>query len=182
MALPMPRVRNEWRRALPIDATPKRSGACAGLKLRRPAQAEAEALGELLLDAYVGTVDYEGEDLAASAGVIQDFFAGKEYTPDVSASVVAWRGPKAAALCMIAEWQARSCRFVEYVATRSNEKGRGVGRLVLGESLHRLSRAGHAEVRAVITVGNTASEALFRSLAFEDLGLLGPRPNPPSTA
>ena len=182
MASPMPRIRHEWRRALPLEAPPKRSDSCAGLKLRRPAQGDAEALGELLLDAYRGTIDYEGEDLAAATGVVRDFFAGKEYPPDIAASVVAWRGPTPAAFCMIAEWQARSCRFVEYVATRSGEKRRGVGRLVLGESLRRLSRAGHPEVRAVITLGNTASDALFRRLGFEDLGPLGPRPGTPPKA
>src|SRR3990172_8262413 len=109
--VPVPRIRHEWRRALPVEAPPERSNSCAGLKLRRPAQGDAEALGELLLDAYRGTIDYEGEDLAAATGVVRDFFAGKEYPPHIAASVVAWRGPTPAAFCMIAEWQARSCLF-----------------------------------------------------------------------
>ncbi len=175
----MPRVRHEWRRALPLEALPPRTGACAGLKLRRPQLTDIDALGALMLDAHLGTIDYEGEDLAAAVAVVRGFFEGVPHVGDVAASLVAWRGESPASLCLIGTWAERSCRFVQHIATAPAEKGRGVGRLVLSESLRRLSRAGHAEVRAVITVGNAPSESLFRRLGFEDLGPLAPQAPPP---
>lgn len=149
-----------------------------GLKLRRPARGEAAAVGALLLDAYQGTTDYEGEDLPRSVGEVEGFFEGKHGRPLPEASVVAWRGDLPVAACFIGWWALRNSPFVVFVATRSDSKRGGVGRLVLGESVRRLARAGHPEVRAVITEGNTASEALFRSLGFADLGRLAPQSPP----
>jgi GNAT superfamily N-acetyltransferase len=182
MALTMPRVRHEWRRALPIGAPPKPSGACLGLKLRPPSPTDTQALGALLLDAYRGTIDYEGEDLEASVAVARDFFSGGSNAPDLSSSVVALRGSEPAAVCLVAWWQARACPFVSYIATRPEDKGHGLGRFLLHESLRRLSRGRHAEVLAVITRGNTASEALFRTLGFEDVGPIEPPPDEGPTA
>lgn len=167
--------RREWRRALPADVKAERTGACVGLKLRRPAEADALALGAMLLDGYRGTPDDEGEDDARAVEEIHGFFAAKHGRPLVDASVVAWRGDLPVAGSFIGWWDARACPFVVFVVTRADQKRAGVGRLVLSESLRRLGRAGHREMRAVITAGNTPSERLFAALGFEDLGPLPPK-------
>jgi len=162
------RARDGWKLALPSSPSTRRAGACIGLKLRRPRPDQVGALGELLLDAYRGTVDDEGEDLAASMREARMYFDGKQGGPAMLAdSVVAWRGDVPVAACLVAEWTEHRCPFVAFVATRADSKGAGVGRLLLAVSVRRLSRAGHREVRAVITRGNRPSEALFRSLGFE---------------
>jgi len=167
--------RREWLRPLPADVKAERTGACVGLKLKRPADADAAALGAMLLDGYRGTPDDEGEDDAKAVAEIHGFFAGNHGRPLVDASVVAWRGDLPVAGSFIGWWDGRACPFVVFVVTRADQKRAGIGRLVLGESLRRLGRAGHGEMRAVITAGNTASERLFASLGFEDLGPLAPR-------
>ncbi len=164
------RLRHEWRLALPSSVKAKRSGACAGLKLRRPAREESAALGALLLDAYRGTLDDEGDDLAAAVAEAEGYFAGKHGRAMPEASVVAWRGQTPVGACLVGWWAAHACPFIVEVAVRSDAKGRGVGRLVLGEAVRRLGRAGETEVRAVITEGNDPSKGLFRACGFEDLG------------
>jgi ribosomal protein S18 acetylase RimI-like enzyme len=146
-----------------------------GLKLRQPARADAPALGGLLLDAYRATVDDEGEDLGAAIAEAEGYFAGTHGRAMPGASVVAWRGEVPVAGCLVGWWAARDCPFIVFVAVRTDSKGAGVGRLVLGESVRRLGRAGHKEVRAVVTQGNAASQALFKSRGFEDLGATAPR-------
>jgi len=164
------RVRHEWRLALPGRLPTKRSHACAGLKLRRPALVDAPALGVLLLDAYRGTVDDEGEDLKAAVAAAEGYFAGRHGRAMPEASAVAWRGEVAVGGCLVGWGQRRACPFVVMVAVRADSKGLGVGRLLLGECVRRLSRAGEIEVRALLTEGNAASQALFRACRFEDLG------------
>jgi GNAT superfamily N-acetyltransferase len=160
------RLRPEYVLALPSPVKPERKGACVGLKLRRPTAADAERMGALLLDAYKGSIDDEGEDLEAATAVARGYFEGENgrVLPDLSVS--AWRGPTLVAICAVAWLDVRACPFVAYVATASDAKRQGVGRLVLGESIRRAGREGHPEIRAFITMGNTPSEHLFEALGF----------------
>jgi len=154
---------------------PKRTGACVGLKLRSPAAGDAEAVGRLLLDAYRGTMDDEGEDLPAALAVARGYFAGENGRVMPELSVSAWRGPALVAICAVAWLDQRGCPFVAYIATASNAKRQGVGRLALGESVRRAGRDGHGEIRAFITRGNTPSEQLFAALGFERVTRRAPR-------
>jgi GNAT superfamily N-acetyltransferase len=139
-----------------------------GLKLRAPAPRDEEALAALLLDAYRGTTDDEGEDLEASRREVRAYFEGKQGGPAMlPESVVAWRGPDAVGTCLVCHWNLKDRPVVAFVATRAQMKGAGVARLLLAVSIRRLSRAGHREVLAVITRGNAPSEALFTALGFE---------------
>jgi L-amino acid N-acyltransferase YncA len=54
--------------------------------------------------------------------------------------------------------------FIDPVATVSWRKREGLGRAAVAASLRSLHEVGVAEVGAVITDGNTASERLFTSL------------------
>jgi hypothetical protein len=130
-------------------------------------------LGELLLDAYRGTIDDEGETLKRAIAEMQGYFDGKYGRALPEASAVAWRGPVPVSLSLVSWFAPTDCPFISYVATRSDSKGVGVGRLVLCESLRRLGRNGYGQVRAFITKGNAPSEALFKGRGF------APVANPP---
>jgi GNAT superfamily N-acetyltransferase len=154
---------------------PKRTGACAGLKLRATEARDSEAMGALLLDAYRGTIDDEGEDMRAAIGVARDFFAGANGRVQYDITVGAWRGETLVAVCAVAWLDTRACPFVAYAATASEAKRQGVGRLVVGESVRRAGKAGHKEIRAFITEGNTPSERLFGALGFEPVRESAPK-------
>ena len=169
------RLKPEYRLALPSPVRPKRTGACVGLKLRSPTGGDAEAVGRLLLDAYKGTIDDEGEDLPAAVAVARGYFAGENGRVLSELSVGAWRGPSLVAICAAAWLDLRGCPFVAYVATASEAKRQGVGRLVLAETIRRAGRDGHREIRAFITMGNKPSEQLFAGLGFERVRRRAPR-------
>jgi GNAT superfamily N-acetyltransferase len=158
-------TKRHWTLALPAAAKQRRQGACVGLKLRPPEPAAREALSELMLTGYQGTVDDEGEDLAASVAAMGEFFDRPRPTPECS--VVAWSGTTAVGGCFVAADPARGTPFVAYIVTRPDWKRKGVGRLLLVESLRRVARAGHLQVGAYITVGNAPSEALFEGVGFK---------------
>jgi ribosomal protein S18 acetylase RimI-like enzyme len=162
------RARDGWRLVLPSAPSTARHGACVGLKLRAPRAQDAEAIARLLLEAYRGTVDDEGEDLDASRREVLRYFGGKQGGPAMlRESVVAWRGTEPVGVCLVCEWTLKGRPVVAFIATHPDMKGAGVGRLLLAVSVRRLSRAGHGEVLAVITRGNTPSQRLFQSVGFE---------------
>lgn len=162
------RARDGWRLTLPRSPSTARKGACVGLKLRPPRPEDADALGALMLDAFRGTVDYEGEDLAAAVAETRGYFEGKHGGPPMlDESVVAWRGETPVGACLVGEWTENGSPFIAFVFTSAESKGAGVARLLLAVSVRRLSRAGAPQVLAVITRGNAPSERLFSSLGFE---------------
>lgn len=64
----------------------------------------------------------------------------------------------------------REVNYIDPVATTESAKRRGVGTAGVQTSLRSLAHAGVAEVGAVITDGNVASEALFTKLGFVRVG------------
>lgn len=129
-----------------------------------------------MVDAYAGTMDYEGEGLEQGVGEVKGWFNGAVGAAIPECSAVAWARGDPVAACLVSWWILRECPFIAYVFTQAVAKRRGVGRLVLEHSLRALEGSGHREVRAVVTLGNTPSEALFLGAGFEDLGPLAHTP------
>lgn len=156
-------MRNEYRLDLsgPLPACPEPG---PGFNLRRPTEADAEALAELMLEAYRGTIDYDGETLEDARREIRAYFEGGygKPLPQLSWIVFAREQPVAAGL--ISLWVEQP--LVSWVMTRARWKGKGLGSLALYKMLESLQAEGYAEVRAVITAGNLPSEQLFRKAGF----------------
>lgn len=116
-------------------------------------------LADLMLDAYIGTIDYDGEDLDDAMSEIGSFLDGD---PWLSHSRVAQvdEGIASAVLVSCVDRQP----FIGYVMTRAAHKRRGLGRLLVSSTMSSLADEGHARVVFYITEGNTASERLFVGL------------------
>lgn len=113
-----------------------------------------------MLDAYLGTMDYEGESLEDAIEEVRAFFDGAEALEDRS-YVIDDEGTIASAV-LVSLSEGRP--FIGYVMTRASHKNQGMARLVTATALQRLVVDGHQRVVLYITEGNTPSEALFRSL------------------
>jgi RimJ/RimL family protein N-acetyltransferase len=133
---------------------------------RQPAQDDAEALADLMLAAYRGTIDYDGETITEARAEIERYFASTAAPARLNCSWVAWRAGQAISACLVCEWPERGCPLIAYVLTRPDWKGRRLAERLLRPSLESLAGAGASEVRAVITAGNLASERLFARLGF----------------
>jgi len=140
----------------------------AHLQLRAAQPTDANALAELMLEAYRGTIDYEGEALEDAMGEVQGYLAGEHGgRPLLNVSRLAFAGPLLVGACLAGDWDERQRPLIAYVMTRSEWKNLGVGRQVLWTVLQALHERGHSEVRAVITEGNTPSERLFGRMGFQ---------------
>ena len=163
-----PPVKHYWVTDLPSAARRRRAGACVGLKLRAPAAGARVPLAQLMLEGYRGTIDDEGEDLAAALVVVDAFFA--KARPDADGSVVAWSGEAPVGACLVEADPHHPGPFIAEIFTAPDWKRKGVARLCLVECMRRLTRAGHPRVGAYITEGNAPSEALFSGLFFHREG------------
>jgi len=156
----MTRTRSEYRlatidpAALPAAATP----------LRPPTPADRAAIAHLLLDAYRGTVDDEGETLD-DALEAADLWLHLAIAPH---SVVLEEDGRLRALSFVVVVDDRM--FIDPIVVAASATRRGLGASMVAASLRSLHTSGITEVGATITDGNVPSERLFAALGFTRVG------------
>lgn len=130
------------------------------LRVRSISQGDLEDLARLMLDAYVGTIDYEDENLEDAMEEVRSFLdddlalLDRSYVVDDDGTIAS------AVLVSLSEGRP----FIGYVMTSASHKNRGLARLVTTTALECLAGDGHETVILYITEGNTPSEELFRSV------------------
>ena len=120
---------------------------------------DAEALAQLMLEAYRGTIDYEGEEIEEARDAIDEFFSG---APLLSASMTASVDGAAASAVLVISLDAGP--FISYVVTHPVHKRSGLAAQVVTAACRQLAESGENKVSFAITDGNVASEALFSRL------------------
>lgn len=156
----MSRTRSEYR--LQLDTAPPATPAT--LPIRPVSLEDRAAAARLLLAAYRGTIDDEGEDDDDALEAIDDYF-GRILWPH---SFVMTDGDAVVAMAFVVVVDDR--HYIDPVATDAAYKGRGLGSRLVVESLRSLAAAGVDEVGATITDGNEPSERLFTRLGFTRVG------------
>lgn len=136
-------------------------------RVRSVLRADRAQLAALMLAAYRGTVDDEGEGDHEALEAIDHYFDTMEW----SHSVVCEIDAQVVAMSFVVVVEGR--HYIDPAATAASFKGRGLGRTVVETSLRSLAEAGITEVGATITDGNTPSERLFARLGFVRVGSWG---------
>lgn len=151
-----------------IDLADRRPGpapAPDGAVIRPLAPADREPLARLLLDAYAGTIDDEGETMEEALAEVDGWY-GDDPLLEYSHAAFIDGELVAAVLMMVVD----DAPFVAIVATAAAHKGAGWGRTVVEAALDGLARAGHERVALYITRGNTPSERLFAAAGAHPTG------------
>ena len=159
--------RYEYRVSLVARRGPETVSHPAGFELRTVQSTDADALAELMLDAYRNTTDYEGETLVAAVEEVRRYLSPESGDrPLLAYSVLLSSHSTPMSACLVTHWRRARCPLIGYVFSHPDFKRRGLARTALAESLRRLHLAGESEVRAVITEGNVPSERLFAHAGF----------------
>jgi L-amino acid N-acyltransferase YncA len=156
----MTRTRSEYL-LTPIDPSRLR---VAPVGLRPPTNADRQALAELVLAAYHGTIDDEGETLDDALGAADLWLR----LAIVSHSVVLEEGDRLIAASFVVSLEDRL--YIDPVIVAASAKQRGIGASMVSASIRSLHEAAVGEVGATITDGNEPSERLFASLGFVRVG------------
>lgn len=142
-----------------IDISAQRPEIDASEALLRLLEArDQDALAELMLEAYVDTIDYEGETLKEALDEVNDWFEGAPLLQNSFGAIVGERLVSAALLMNIDD-----APFIAFVMTHPDYKRMGLGRTVVEAAIKSLKRSSQERVVFCITDGNTPSEQLFAS-------------------
>lgn len=130
-----------------------------GFVIRNLVRDDRDALAHLMLDAYLGTIDYEGEAIGEARDAIDDWLDDAPLL-DHSYGAVVDGTLVSAVLLEIADGDP----LVRSVMTHPDHQGHRVAAAVTHAALGSLGTAGFPRVVLFITEGNTPSERLFASL------------------
>ncbi len=135
------------------------------------ADEDRDGLAQLMLDAYRGSIDDEGETFAEACEAVDGALRHCERRH----SFVLKEGgvPVAMSLALILQ----DTHYIDPVAVTASHKKSGLGRRMVETTIASLVAAGVTELGATITDGNEPSERLFASLGAVRIG-----PWPPATA
>ena len=156
----MTRTRSEYRLSLPTPQPAPTPPTGHPVTFAHPSEARRDELADLLLDAYRGTIDDEGEDADDACEAIDEYL-GVILTPH---SFVVVDGDHSVAFSFVVVVD--GMHYIDPVVVRADRKRRGLGRVAVRRSLDSLAGAGVVDVGATITDGNVASERLFTALGF----------------
>ncbi len=145
-----------FRYRISLQGRPGRPIASPPFVIRNPVPDDSDRLAELMLDSYLGTIDYEGEGIDEAKSEVADYL---ESDPLLEHSWVVEDGQLLLAAILISVFE--EAPLVGFVMTRTSAKGHGVAALLLEKSAASLAVAGWPTLDGFITSGNTPSERLF---------------------
>ncbi|WXG44656.1 MAG: GNAT family N-acetyltransferase [Promethearchaeati archaeon SRVP18_Atabeyarchaeia-1] len=144
------RIRNKW-------------------KCRNITPSDLRALGELMLGAYRGTVDDEGETLDDAISEVQGTINGK-YGPFLQeCSFLVEEDGRATAACMVTWWAPMDSPLLAFSMTLPGYKNRGIATFLLREAVNALIDAGYKELRLIVTETNIPARHLYEKLGFVEI-------------
>jgi predicted N-acetyltransferase YhbS len=155
----MMRTRSEYRLSLLTVELPRIERVT-----RRVFGSDREVLAALMLDAYRGTIDDEGEDLEDALVAVDHYMTG--WVPEHS--FVVTEDSRVVAMAFITVGS--GVHYVDPIVVAADRQRTGLGRDAVSILLDSLVAAGISEAGATITDGNTASERLFLGLGFTRRG------------
>jgi ribosomal protein S18 acetylase RimI-like enzyme len=133
--------------------------------MRCPVESDIPALAKLMLEAYLDTVDYEGEDEDDALVQVRKTVSGQSGPFNWQASRVIERQSVIACAVLVTRWQDKP--FVAFTMTHPDFKRMGLARACMLSAMHSLATAGEKEIRLMVTLANTGAVALYRSLGFQ---------------
>ena len=158
----MTRTRSEYRLS-PVTVEPP----SAERVTRRVLGTDRDVLAALMLDAYRGTIDDEGEDFDDALAAVDQYM--NRMQPEHSFVVTEDDRVVAMAFAIVLG----DVHYVDPIVVAADRKRTGLSGDAVRMLFDSLVAAGVTEVGATITDGNTASERLFLGLGFARRGSWG---------
>jgi predicted GNAT family acetyltransferase len=122
-------------------------------------------LGALMLEAYRGTIDYEGETLEEAQAQAQREIDGTSCPLLHDCSFVCEIDGMARGAIMISRWH--DVPLVTDIMVHPGMKNQGLGAFLLQKSMNALLELGETELSLYVTDGNTNAQHVYAKLGFE---------------
>ncbi|MGZ3733280.1 MAG: GNAT family N-acetyltransferase [Parachlamydiaceae bacterium] len=137
------------------------------LGFRKIAATDSFALGEVMYEAYKGTIDYEGETLEEARSEIIDTLRGKYGKVIENACLVTEENGFITSAVIFNWFEKENMPLLTFTMTRASHKGKGLAKKLLKSGLAALAKEGYKDCCLVVTDGNEPAVSIYKSLGFE---------------
>ena len=134
---------------------------------RRPRPDDLQALANLMLAAYQGTVDYTGESLDDAAQEIAKTFAGGYGVFLARYSYVVERESTLVSASLVTRLEGRP--LLAFAMTAPHWKRKGLAKATIGNVMQDLFEAGDTELQLALHARNQTALDLYLGLGFKEL-------------
>lgn len=145
-----------------IDLAQRGTSTKGAFRTRNLTGSDRDELANLILDAYRGTIDYEGETLVEAGEAIDEWL---DESPLLAASFAALDGDSIVSATLATTLDGDP--FIAIVMTHPDHKTKGYGTAAVEATLQALHAEGNKKVVLFITEGNSASETLFKTFGAQ---------------
>jgi len=130
---------------------------------------DTHQIGQLMLDSYRDTVDYEGETLDDAVAEVERVFADEygRLVPRASAVIETEGRPVAA--CLVTILNDAGPPFVCYTMTHPRHRRQGMVKYLIRRVADALLDLGHTELVLAVTVANQPALQLYGKLGFQEV-------------
>ena len=135
------------------------------LGMRRFSPDDAQPLGKLLFEAYLGTIDQEEDTLEQAHAEIGKTINGEYGVFLPSCSIVVERSGSLVSAALLTRFRDRP--FIAFSVTSPDSKNQGLARACIGAAMTELHAVGESEVHLVVTRANGPAFHLYKTLGFE---------------
>jgi GNAT superfamily N-acetyltransferase len=134
---------------------------------RRIAREDADALGRLMLQAYRGTVDYEGETLKEAILEMEETLDGK-YGPLLQkCSFVMEKHRRLLSGSIVTLWRDFNSPLLVFSMTDPSCRKQGMAGFLIRKSIDSLMVRGYRELHLFATETNVPARRLYEKIGFE---------------
>jgi ribosomal protein S18 acetylase RimI-like enzyme len=128
-------------------------------------QSDRPELGELLLAAYQGGIDYQGETLEEAITVVQEMLDGRYGRLLDRSSFVSEQAGQPIGASIITLW--KSTPLLCDLMVHPDHKNQGLGTFLLKQSANALFAQGYRDLLLYVTVGNDNAQHVYEKLGFQ---------------
>jgi GNAT superfamily N-acetyltransferase len=127
---------------------------------------DKSALAELMLNAYRGTADYEGESLEEAEEEIEALIGGKYGAFLSEHSFARWKEGVMISATLIT-WH-ECAPLLAFSMTRADFKRRGHAKALIAATAESLAKAGYKSLDLYVTASNRPAIELYRKMGFQN--------------
>lgn len=138
-------------------------------KFKPISENDAERLGEIMFEAYKGTIDSEGEALEDAIGEVKETLSGKYGKFLWNASMMAEVDSVPAAAIIFTWSEKDNMPLLAFSMTHSKFKGRGLATALIKAGLNKLTESHYEECCLVVTNGNEPAFSIYKKIGFRTI-------------
>src|SRR5712692_6504690 len=131
---------------------------------RTVTEEDTGSLARLMLVAYKGTIDYDGETLEDALFEVRGVFQGKVGVFQELCSFAIENEGQFVSAIIVTLWKEKP--FIAYSMTHPDFKNRGMATYLLKSAINALLTFGYKELFLVVTVGNEPAQHLYEKVGF----------------